>query len=195
MKLGVLAVLVLLLAACSAPRVRPDGQERSNQAQRERQLAAQSDWSMRGRIAVSGPGDSGSGSLDWDQQGEHYSISVNAPVSGKTWTLSGDASGVRLSGVRELPSEARDAAALLEKELGWKVPVAELAWWVRGMRAPGEADMDFREDGLPAEIRQHGWIVEYRDFLAGTEPAMPRRIFASNGRYSVRLVVQQWQMP
>lgn len=195
MKWLIIVAMAALLAACAAPRVRTDVQGRSNQDQRENQLATRSNWSLQGRIAVSAPGDSGSGSLDWQQQGEHYNISVHAPVSGKTWTLSGDDSGVRLSGLRETPSEALDASALLEKELGWKVPVADLAWWVRAMRAPGKAEIAFREDGLPTEIRQHGWVVEFRDYLPGIAPSMPRRIFASNGRYSVRLIVQQWQMP
>ncbi|WP_395621539.1 lipoprotein insertase outer membrane protein LolB [Dokdonella sp.] len=187
--------LAVLLAACSAPRTRPDAQGSGDQERREQQLAAQPEWSLQGRIAVSAPGDSGSGSLHWQQQGDHYRISVNAPVSGKTWTLAGDQAGASLSGLHGQPRHASDAATLLQRELGWKVPVADLAWWVRGLRAPGTSEMSFREDGLPAEIRQHGWVVEFRDYLADHDPLMPRRIFASNGRYTVRLIVQQWRFP
>lgn len=187
--------LAVLLAACSAPQTRPDAQGSGDQERREQQLAAQPEWSLQGRIAVSAPGDSGSGSLDWQQQGDRYRISVNAPVSGKTWILAGDESGASLSGLHEQPSQASDAASLLQRELGWKVPVADLAWWVRGLRAPGKSVIRFREDGLPAEIRQHGWLVEFRDYLTDQGPHMPRRIFASNGRYTVRLIVQQWRLP
>jgi len=189
-----LAGLMALLAACTTPRIRPDAGLLNAQDQRERSLLKQADWSLEGRLAISGPSDSGSGSLDWLQQGERFRFTVSAPVSGKTWTLRGDATHAELTGLGNRTPSARDASGLLEQELGWKVPVAELAYWVRGMRAPGQAEMRFRDDGLPAEFQQAGWTIEYRDYAQGHDPVLPRRIFASNGDYKVRLVVQQWEM-
>ena len=183
-----------LLAACAAPRIRPDAVLLSAQDQREQSLLTQKNWSLNGRLAISGPSDSGSGSLDWLQQGEQFRFTVSAPVSGKTWTLSGDATRAELTGLGDRIPSASDASKLLERELGWRVPVVELAYWVRGVRAPGQADVIFGEDGLPAEFRQAGWKIEYRDYEKGHDPVLPRRIFASNGAYKVRLVIQQWEM-
>ncbi len=186
-------VVILALAACAAPRLRPDAGLMSAQEQRERLLATRPSWSLSGRLAISSPNDAGSGSLDWQQDADAFMFRVSAPVTGKTWTLRGDADAVELAGLRAEAVRGDDASALLERELGWTVPVAQLANWVRATRAPGRAELRFRPDGLPAELVQDGWTVEYRDYVAGTEPAMPRRIFASKGGYQVRLVVQQWQ--
>ena len=186
----------VLLAGCAAPRVRtvaPDSAMLAKQAAREQTLAAKPDWQLAGRLGVSTGNDSGSGSLQWKQDGAAFRFSVHAPVTGKTWVLTGDPHHAVLEGLRDRPVEGDDAAALLERELGWHVPVAELAAWVRGARASGEATVEFREDGLPATIVQDGWKIEYPDYDTSTTPPLPRKVFASRGDYRVRLAVSAWQ--
>lgn len=185
-------LLAILLASCAAPRLRPDGGRMDGLMQREQNLLAHRDWSLQGRMAISGPDDSGSGSLAWTQNGETFRFALTAPVSGKTWTLSGDDQHAELSGLRAQAVLGSSAAEILGRELGWKVPIAELAYWVRGIRAPGKAEVDFTADGLPVEIRQAGWTIEFRDYESTHDPVLPRRIFASNGDYKVRLVIQRW---
>lgn len=189
------ALLAVLLASCAAPRLRPDAGLMAGQEQRERVLGAEPAWSLSGRLAISGPQEGGSGSLVWTQDGADFRFAVSAPVTGKTWTLSGNRDHAELSGLREQPVRAPDAAGLLQRELGWKVPVVELAAWVRGLRVPGPARVVFREDGLPAEFVQNGWKIEYRDYDTARQPALPVRIFASNGDYKVRLAIQHWDTP
>ena len=189
------AVLGALLASCAAPRLRPDAERMSILEQREQILLAHQDWSLRGRMAISGPGDSASGSIEWTQHGEVFQFTLSAPVSGKTWTLSGDNQQAQLSGLHAQPVIGRSATEILGRELGWKVPIADLAYWVRGIRAPGKAEVVFAADGLPLELRQAGWAIEFRDYERTNNPVLPRRIFAGNGEYKVRLVIQHWDVP
>ena len=72
-----------------------------------------------------------------------------------------------------------------------RVPVAQLVYWARGARAKGDAQVRFRADGLPAEIDQDGWKVEYVDYGPG-EPPLPSKVFASKGDYKVRLSIREW---
>jgi outer membrane lipoprotein LolB len=186
-----------LLAACVGPQVRPptiptDAALLARQAARERTLGADSEWSLRGRLGVSDGRDSGSGSLEWAQRGDAFRFSVHAPVTGKTWTLSGDAGQATLQGLREQAIEAPDAQDLLLRELGWHVPVAGLTRWVRGLRASPDARITFRADGLPAEIDEAGWTVQYLDYDTSRDPALPTRVFAARGEYKVRLAVREW---
>lgn len=188
---------VLLLAACVGARVKPvaaDAAMLARQAAREHALAAHAAWTLQGRIGVSNGRDGGSGSLEWAQDGSGFRFSVHAPVTGKTWTLSGGAGHAVLQGLRDEPVEGIDAATLLERELGWRVPVAELVDWVRGMRAPGSAGIQFRADGLPAAIEQAGWKVEFPEYDESREPPLPRKVFASRGNYKVRLAIREWTM-
>ena len=99
-----------------------------------------------------------------------------------------------LTGLRARAIEGDDARALLERELGWQVPVAGLVDWVRGMRGPGASRIEFRPDGLPAAIVQDGWRVEFLDYDSSREPPLPRRLFASSGERKVRLAIREWSI-
>jgi len=187
-----LVACALVLAACAAPRVKTDDALLARQGERERVLASQPNWQLAGRLGVSNAKDSGSGSLQWKQDGDVFRLSVHAPVTGKTWVLAGDAHRVVLEGLRDQPVEGTDAAALLTRELGWNVPVAQLTEWVRAARAKGNAQIEFREDGLPAVIQQDGWKIEYPDYDSTHQPPLPRKVFASRGDYRVRLSVSEW---
>ena len=190
-------VLLLVLAACAGQRVKPvqaDAAQLGRQSAREDALAAHPAWTVRGRLGVSDGHDSGSGSLEWSQDGAAFRFSMHAPVTGKTWLLSGDAQHAVLEGLREQPVEGGSAAELLERELGWHVPIAQLVAWARGMRAPGAARITFRGDGLPASIEQSGWKVDYLDYDQNQSPPLPSKVFASKGSYKVRLAIQTWTM-
>ena len=191
--LGIALAAGLLIAGCAAPRVKPDADLLARQSAREQALAAQPNWQLSGRLGVSSGKDSGSGSLQWRQQGDAFHFSVHAPVTGKTWVLSGDPQHAVLEGLRDRAVEGDDAATLLERELGWHVPVADLTAWVRAARAKGEARVEFRSDGLPASIEQDGWKIEYPDYDSTHQPPLPRKVFASSGEYRVRLAISQWQ--
>ncbi|MEO7916263.1 MAG: lipoprotein insertase outer membrane protein LolB [Dokdonella sp.] len=193
---ALLVCILLALAACAPQRLRPDASGLDAQARREAVLSSMTDWGLVGRLGVSDGRDSGSGSLTWSQNGGRYRFELNAPVTGKTWLLTGDASHAELQGLREKTVTGRDAASLLQRELSWRVPVAELAWWARGLRAPGEdAQLSVRGDGLPARIIQGGWQVDFLDYDETTQPPLPRKLFAESGKYKVRLVIQRWEKP
>lgn len=190
------ALGALLLAACAGPRIRVQVDEAAAMQRlqaREQALAGVQAWTLRGRLGVSDGRDGGSGTLEWTQRGDVFRFSVHAPVTGKTWILSGTPSQAVLSGLRPAPIEGRDARELLARELDWDVPVAQLVDWVRGRRAPGEARVEFRADGLPAAITQDGWRVEFLEYDDSALP-LPRRVYASSGSRKVRLAIRAWSV-
>lgn len=193
-----ISACAIALAGCAGPRVKPmasDAALLDRQSAREASLQATRQWTLKGRLGVSDGRDSGSGALEWTQRGDEFRFIVHAPVTGKTWTLAGRPGRALLEGLRETAVEGTDATKLLERELGWRVPVAQLTRWALGLRASGAAQMQFRTDGLPAQIIQDGWTVDYLDYDEGLHPPLPTRIFASRGDYKVRLAIRQWTLP
>jgi len=185
--------LCIALAACAPVRTRETPAAAVAQSARETELAQRAHWTIAARIAVSNGQDGGSGELNWQQDGDRYSFTVHAPVTGRTWKLSGDAQHAVLEGVDPQPDEGADAERLLHDRLGWDVPLAELDAWVRGMRAAhARADVQYDEKNLPAVIEQSGWKVEYRDWFADRTPALPRKVFASRGTARVRVAIEEW---
>lgn len=191
-RFGALALCVAL-AACAPLRTRETPANAQAQAQREQALSAKADWTLTARIAVSNGQDGGSGELEWSQRGDAYTFTVHAPVTGRTWKLSGDGQTAVLEGVDPAPDRDSDAARLLHDRLGWDVPLKELDAWVRGMRAVGSpAEVIYDEHDLPAVLQQAGWKVEYRDWFDQRTPPLPRKVFASRGTARVKVAIAEW---
>lgn len=157
-------------------------------------------WSFQGRVAISKGRNGGNGRIDWQQRGDAYQVSLAAPVTRQSWQLSGGAGQVvRLDGLEGGPRSGAEAGELLRQATGWDIPVAQLAAWVRGMRAADAAAptyLGYDAAGLPQVLEQGGWRIDYLDWYpqdAG-RPALPRRIEAVNGDAKVRLIVDEWSM-
>jgi outer membrane lipoprotein LolB len=194
-QLAILACTAVALVACAPVRVRETPSALAAQQAREARLAPLTHWTLSARIAISNGKDGGSGDLDWEQDGDIYRFIVRAPVTGKTWTLSGDAEHAVLEGVDPQPDADSDAQRLLQDRLGWDVPLVDLSSWVRGLRAPSlPAQVQYDAHELPAVIEQDGWRIEYRDWFADRNPPLPRKVFASKSDARVRMVIEQWKI-
>jgi outer membrane lipoprotein LolB len=186
-------LLLVLLAACRAPMPRPDlASAMAQQEAREEQLESMTDWSLVGRLALSNGRDGGSGRIAWVQEGAAYDLQMQAPVSRQTWRLQVGPAGARLDGLEGGVRIDADPVGLLLRETGWLLPLADLAFWVRGVRGDGQAELTFGGDGLPQRLQQRGWIVDYRDWDRERRPPLPRKMFAQRGEQKVRLVIERW---
>ena len=195
LRLPAAVALLVALAACAPVRTRGTAVQVEAQSSREAVLAQRTSWNFDGHFAVSDGRDGGSGTLSWQADGSNFKLILRAPVTGKTVELQGGAHGAVLTGLHELPIRGDDAQALLAEEFGWHMPVEQLTWWVRGLRAPGgAAEVSYGENGLPSLLQQDGWSVEYRDWYGDSTPPLPRKIFASKQPYSVRLLIDQWRI-
>lgn len=190
----------LALAGCTVAPVRaplPPAQRAAAEARqqaREATLAAMPDWRLQGRIALSNAGRGGSGRLEWTQRGAAFEVALAAPITRQGWRLAGDPGGAVLEGLDGGPRRGPDASALLREATGWEIPVASLAQWVRGARAPGSgAQLEFSADGRLARLGQDGWTLDYADWrpqAGGIE--LPMKVTASRASARVRLVVDAW---
>ncbi|MBS0570449.1 MAG: outer membrane lipoprotein LolB [Proteobacteria bacterium] len=190
---GAVFACISLVVACAPVRVRETPAALAAQQAREAKLAPLVHWTLTAHIGVSNGKDGGSGDLTWKQDGDAFRFTVRAPVTGKTWTLSGDAGHAMLEGVASQPDTGTDAQRLLHDRLGWDVPLAQMRMWVRGLRAAdASAQVRYDEHELPAVIEQDGWRVEYRDWFVDRNPAMPRKVFASRADARVRMVIESW---
>jgi outer membrane lipoprotein LolB len=188
-----LGLLVVALAACAPVRTHESPAALAAQTQREAKLQADLRWTLAAHIAVSDGRDGGSGELQWKQDETRFDFIVRAPVTGRTWRLSGDAANATLEGVEPQAFSGTDPEQLLRERVGWDVPLADLRSWVRGLRAPGaRADVQYDEKNLPAVIAQSGWRIEYRDWFSDRDPPLPRKVFASRGNARVRLAIESW---
>ena len=154
-------------------------------------------WDLKGRIAVRTQDESGSGSLYWTQRGDRFDIRVIAPLSGRTYELSGGPDGVTLRTPDNNTLQADDAETLLRQTEGWYFPVSELIYWIKGLPAPAlQVDgLLLDEENRLSGLNQGGWSIRYKNYLRTGGTSMPKRLDLENEQVRVRLSVREWNLP
>jgi outer membrane lipoprotein LolB len=168
--------------------------------QHQAQVDAIKHWQAIGKLAVKVPNDGGNMSLRWQQEPSSFQIDFTAPFGQNLLAIAGDANRVTLSEPGKEPLTAKTAEELIRKNTGWTIPVAQLAYWVRGLPAPTAKVTHFTPtpQGLIGELEQLGWKITYGDYLSvvnGTETiAMPGRIIAEFKDIRLTLAIREWRL-
>src|SRR5699024_9298546 len=128
---GWIAVLAIALAACAsrpAHEALPPiaGTPQAHQAERETALAARTDWSLSGRVALSNGKDGGGGRLDWTQAGTRFDVALSAPVTRQSWRVRGGEGVATLEGLEGGTRSGPDAESLVFEATRWRIPVDAL---------------------------------------------------------------------
>mgnify|MGYP003576789744 FL=1 len=192
-----LMLLALLLASGCAHRSLTPPQD---VLEHQRQLQAIGDWQLAGKLGIRTADDSGSASVKWQQQPATYQINLSGPLGQKSMIITGSPGKVRLEQTGEPPQEAKTAEALIKKTAGWTLPVAQLAYWVRGVPAPKLriTHMHQNDNGLIEQLNQGGWTISYSNYrdqiFNGTNMPLPGKIIAEYQDVRLTLVIRNWRL-
>lgn len=201
MKNLLLATLALVLGACEAIPTQAPQTLATEQSWRVRQqvLSALGVWSLSGRIAIQTPAEGWHAALTWEQQGEAYAIQLSSPLGQGALQLNGDPAHVILR-TSAGEDSAQDPETLLERQLGWRLPVSGLRYWVLGLPDPN-MPLEHQEldgQGRLIRIRQSGWDIEFRRYAAASRVDLPDKLFLNNANaephLEVRIAVERWEL-
>ncbi|MBD9485173.1 lipoprotein localization protein LolB [Pseudomonas sp. PDM14] len=189
--------LVSLLAGCAGLTSREaiEGQGNAQQWKAHKaQIAGLDAWQITGKVGIRAPRDSGSGTLFWLQRQDYYDIRLSGPLGRGAARLTGRPGNVVLEVANQGRYEAESPEALLEEQLGWRLPVSHLFWWVRGLPAP-DSKSKVTLDGASqlARLEQDGWDVEFLAYAEQNGYSLPQRIKLHGENLDVTLVVKDWQ--
>ena len=155
-------------------------------------------WQITGKLAVKQPSDSGSALINqWTQRGEFYDLTLSSAFLGMGRTrLKGSPGFIELTLADGERYQSSEPDELVEAATGWRLPINQLAWWVKGLPAPeGDFRLLFDTAGELVAIRQSGWHIQYdRWFSADSAlPMLPARITATKDDKRVRVAISDWQ--
>ena len=192
-----LIALLILLSACSSLHKRETlefgGDAAAWQTHRQTVLPLE-DWVLQGKIGVRAPNENASGTLTWLQQQKSYDIRLSGPLGRGATRLQGSPAGVMLEMAGQPALYADSAEDLLEQQIGWRLPVEHLLWWVRGLPAPDSASrLQLDTESRLARLSQAGWIIEYSRYQQVDGMQLPQRLQLSGHNVLLTLVVTQWE--
>lgn len=189
--------LIALLAGCAgmSSREAVQGKGDANQWRvNKEQLSGLDGWQINGKVGIRAPKDSGSGTLFWLQRQDYYDIRLSGPLGRGAARLTGRPGAVSLEVANQGRYDAPDPETLLKDQLGWKLPVSHLVWWVRGLPAPdSKSNLTLDGDSRLASLEQDGWQIEYLSYTQQNGFWLPERMKLHGQDLDVTLVIKDWQ--
>ena len=192
------AVLMSGCATAPQPEVVISDQARQQLWSENRPIREQiSNWQLTGRMGLRVPGESGTLSLEWQQDHSDYKLYLDGPLGTSVARIEGSQKGVRLwADGKEY--QGRNPEALLFQMTGWDLPVSLLRYWILGIPAPlpgfqnDSQGLRLNNQGLAERISQNGWQVEYLAYRDFKGLVLPSRLKVSRGEVKVTLSVRSW---
>lgn len=153
-----------------------------------------SDWSLQGRVAT-GQLLGWTGNLNWRERAPHFDVRLAGPLGAGGMHAEGTLERVVIDTNDGKHFVTTEPDALVKKALGWSFPLEPLAYWVKGLPAPGDYKrLSVDDQGRLRSLTQHGWTVSYLDYTTpnGAPAALPKRVVLDNGDTRIRLIVDRW---
>jgi outer membrane lipoprotein LolB len=146
-------------------------------------------FELAGRIAVRYRNEAASANLAWRHSAGSDELLITSALGQGVARIVREGAEVMLSTPERGEFRAADAESLTEKVLGFRLPLAGLADWVRARPAPGPAKQQFDASGRLAELEQSGWRVYYLEY-AEARPARLRLVYPG---LELRLAISEWK--
>ncbi len=179
MRLTFAAALLLLLHACAS--VPPPVPPPAGMAQA---------FAMQGRVSVQYGEQSLSGQLSWQANAAGDEVLLSSPLGQGLASISRDARGVRLVRPGEAAVVAENVELLTQSELGFRLPLSGLRYWIQARPDPARASEVRRNAaGGVEQIAQDGWKIDYLQFHENR----PRKMQVTREGLDIRLVIDEWR--
>ncbi|MDF1795630.1 MAG: lipoprotein insertase outer membrane protein LolB [Coxiellaceae bacterium] len=159
---------------------------------REQKLRALKSWNISGAVSVKQPKRSFIARYTWRQNGDRYNISIHSNLDIASVKLVGNRSRVTLSSSDGKVVTSNNLNNLMQQQLGWRLPVNNLNYWIRSLPAPGSAKTQYNSLGQTQKIQQGAWTVTYNRYQRIKGVELPTLMNVSGHDLQLRLVVKQW---
>jgi outer membrane lipoprotein LolB len=158
-------------------------------AQLETRVPQDVRFDVSGRLAVRYGNEAFSGNLAWRHAGGSDELLITSSLGAGIARLVREGEHIVLTTAEPKEYRGTDAEALTEEVLGFRVPVAGLADWVRGRAGDGASRVQRSADGRLASLEQDGWRVEYLEY----QGELPSRLRLTYPGIELRLAISQWK--
>ncbi|MFT6101876.1 MAG: outer membrane lipoprotein LolB [Granulosicoccus sp.] len=196
-----LFISILLLQACGHNSIKSS----DKQAPTDNNASNIPDtWKVTAKLGIRNSKDSGSVTVNWQQQQDQYHIQLSGPFGQGNATLSGDDSNILIDRPGKEPAFSNEPSALITNTFGWDLPLEQLRYWVRGLPTPSRhfnqtpPRTTYNETGLLAQLEQMGWTLRYSRYqpiktLNGR--VLPHKIRAQRDDAILTLIIKRWAFP
>jgi outer membrane lipoprotein LolB len=147
-------------------------------------------FELSARLAARYGAESFSGNLAWRHAERNDEMLITTPIGQGVARVVREGDTVILTTAEPKEYRASDAESLTERVLGFRLPLAGLADWVRARPAAAAPFKDEKSaDGRLARLEQSGWRIEYLEY-EGERPSRLRLLYPG---VELRLAISAWK--
>jgi outer membrane lipoprotein LolB len=178
--------LAVLLSGCALLPSKPVPVERPAQP-------ASASFALNGRISIDHQGKHHSAGLRWTHQANSDEILLFAPLGQTAARVYRDADKATLDD-GDGHYQADDAETLMERTLGWHLPLGGLHQWALGMPdSDDDAQIERDDIGRISVLQQSGWEVRYLRYADTSPDSLPSRLQLKHEDLQMQLLIDEWE--
>lgn len=202
--IGVVGFMSLILAGCSkpvseGPQFIPSVQNTQTAWHTHQSILKNlTSWEASGVIGIRVNNKGESANVFWKVKSKNdYVIQIYGTAGLGAISITGRPDGsVIFKDSNGKETYAKNVEDLMQKRLGWSLPVQGLYYWGRGLPAPiASKELSLNRYGLMSSIAQSGWEIEYYDYkMYNNTYPLPSRITLHQGNLNIKLVIKSWSV-
>ena len=128
----------------------------------------------------------------WVQKNANYRIRVSSTLDLFDIMILGQPQSVTLWQGRQKQIIASTPERLLQREMGWALPIRNLFYWIRGIVAPGQKQITIDQYGHLTSLRQNGWFIRYSHYTHVAEYDLPEKVILQRPSVMITIVIKHW---
>ncbi len=152
-------------------------------------LYAKTEWSFKGRIAIVSKDEAVSANIAWERLQDKENIVLSGLFGMGKSRIILEKGRVEIESAGKRSVYYGNASDIVHSELGVRIPVTALKFWVLGVVDPS-ASFVVNDKGF----EQHGWLVTYLQMQVDNGNELPRKIRVEQGSAKLKLIVNQWEI-
>ena len=187
-------LFALLLAGCATQGLKPVANKARAWQHYQKQWQMISSWRAKGQMSLMSPQQALMSNFQWQSHYSAYKIKVYGALGIGQVVIALNAQGkIQYTTAYGKKYQARSAKALMQRQLGWSVPIEGFAYWVRGLPAPGApvSQKAFNEYGLLSQLQQDGWSMRYFHYIKDGGLIYPTRVVVVGHRLRIVVALNQ----
>ena len=147
-------------------------------------------FSLAARVSVRYGEESLSGQMHWRAGAGGDEVLLSSPLGQGLASINRNEAGVTLTRPGAATVVAENVEMLTQSELGFRLPLSGLRYWIQAGPDPARESRVRRDaGGGVAQIAQDGWKIDYLEFSENR----PRKIHVTREGLEIRLVIDSWQ--
>jgi len=164
-------------------------------AERQQRLMDLQNWTLSGAISLTQNKKTILSHLVWQQRGLAYQQLLSGPMNLGGVRIIGRPGTVQLWRSAQQVVSASDPESLMQRELGWHLPISNLYYWVRGLAVPHiPAIIERDQTNRTVLLKQQGWIIRYPQYRQFVGLDLPTEILLQGQELQAKMVIKHWRI-